>query len=89
MYYSPIKRAHRSIDRVLTGAHAVGNMIVYYATLRQTMELDPHSQERFNQHCKWFSEDYRPALDRSECLTEAGRTLWTSLCRTVDCAMEQ
>jgi HEXXH motif-containing protein len=89
MYYSPIKRAHRSIDRVLTGAHAVGNMIVYYATLRQTMELDPRSQERFDQHCKWFSEDYRPALDRSECLTEAGRTLWTSLCRTVDCAMEQ
>jgi len=89
MYYSPIKRAHRSIDRVLTGAHAVGNMIVYYATLRHTMELDQRSQERFDQHCKWFSEDYRPALDRSESLTEAGRMLWTSLCETVDCAMEQ
>jgi HEXXH motif-containing protein len=89
MYYSPIKRAHRSIDRVLTGAHAVGNMIVYYATLRHTMELDQRSQERFDQHCKWFSEDYRAALDRSESLTEAGQALWASLCKTVDCAMEQ
>jgi hypothetical protein len=90
--YSPIKRAHRSIDRVLTGAHAVGNMIVYYATLRQTMELDPCSQQRFDRHRDWFSQDYRPALDRSESLTEAGRTLWNSLCTAVDCAtgaMEQ
>jgi len=89
MYYSPIKRATRSIDRVLTGAHAVGNMIVYYATLRQTMNLDRRSQERFDRHREWFSHDYRPALDRSQSLTEAGRALWGSLCKTVDCAMEQ
>jgi HEXXH motif-containing protein len=89
MYYSPIKRAHRSIDRVLTGAHAVGNMIVYYATLHQAMTLDQRSQERFDRHQQWFSQDYRLALDRSESLTEAGRTLWRSLCKAVDCAMEQ
>ncbi len=87
--YSPIKRATRSIDRVLTGAHAVGNMIIYYATLRQTTDLDLPSQERFEQHCKWFSQDYRPALDASQSLTEAGRTLWDSLCGAVDCALEQ
>lgn len=88
-YYSPIKRATRPIDRVLTGAHAVGNMIIYYATLRRSMDLDSLSAVRFHQHRKWFSEDYRPALDRSESLTEAGRTLWASLCSTVDCATEQ
>jgi HEXXH motif-containing protein len=87
-YYSPIKRANRPIDRVLTGAHAVGNMIVYYAQLRQTMQLDPRSRERFDRHCQWFSEDYRPALDRSKSLTEAGRELWAGLCKAVDFAME-
>jgi HEXXH motif-containing protein len=86
--YSPIKRAHRTIDRVLTGGHAVGNMIIYYATLRRTAELDPASQERFDRHCTWFADDYRPALNRSNSLTEAGRALWSSLCKAVDCAME-
>ena len=88
-YYSPIKRATRPIDRVLTGAHAVGNMIIYYATLRQSMDLDSLSADRFHQHRKWFAEDYRPALDRSQSLTEAGRTLWASLCSAVDSATEQ
>jgi HEXXH motif-containing protein len=88
MSYSPIKRAQRTIDRVLTGGHAVGNMIIYYATLRRTSELDPASQERFDRHCTWFAEDYRPALSRSESLTEAGRALWSSLCQAVDHAME-
>jgi HEXXH motif-containing protein len=88
MSYSPIKRAHRTMDRVLTGGHAVGNMIIYYATLRRTSELDPASQERFDRHCTWFAEDYRPALNRCESLTEAGRVLWTSLCQAVDHAME-
>jgi HEXXH motif-containing protein len=88
MYYSPIKRANRPIDRVLTGAHAVGNMIVYYATLRQTMQLDPRSQDRFDRHRQWFSEDYRPALDRSQSLTEAGREFWAGLCKAVDFALE-
>jgi len=86
--YSPIKRATRTIDRVLTGGHAVGNMIIYYATLRRKAKLDPTSQERFDRHRAWFAEDYRPALDRSESLTAAGRALWTSLCQTVDRAME-
>jgi len=84
MYYSPIKRARRTIDRVLCGAHAVGNMILYYAALSRSMTLDRASQERFDQHRSWFAEDYRPALDRSESLTEAGRTLWGSLCNAVD-----
>jgi HEXXH motif-containing protein len=88
MYYSPIKRANRPIDRVLTGAHAVGNMIVYYAMLSRTMQLDPRSQDRFDRHRQWFSEDYRPALDRSKSLTEAGRELWAGLCRAVDFALE-
>jgi HEXXH motif-containing protein len=89
VYYSPIKRARRSIDRVLSGAHAIGNMILYYAALRRTMALDPSSQERFDRHCAWFAEDYRPALNQSESLTEPGRALWNSLCHAVDCALEQ
>jgi HEXXH motif-containing protein len=87
--YSPIKRANRTIDQVLIAAHAVGNMILYYAALRRTMELDRLSCERFDLHRTWFAEDYRPALDRSESLTEAGRVLWDSLCHAVDCAMRQ
>ena len=86
--YSPIKRANRTIDRVLTGGHAVGNMIIYYATLRRGAKLDPASQQRFDRHCAWFAEDYRPALDRSESLTAAGRALWNCLCQSVDRAME-
>lgn len=89
MYYSPIKRARRSIDRVLCGAHAVGNMILYYAALGHTMALGRASQERFDQHRCWFADDYRPALDRSESLTEAGRALWGSLCSAVDYALER
>jgi len=50
--------------------------------------LDPASQERFDRHCTWFTEDYRPALNRSESLTNAGRTLWSSLCKAVDDALE-
>jgi HEXXH motif-containing protein len=88
MYYSPIKRARRTIERVLCGAHAVGNMILYYTALRRSMTLDRASQERFDQQRSWFAEDYRPALDRSESLTEAGRTLWGSLCNAVDRALE-
>ncbi|HEY6293069.1 MAG TPA: HEXXH motif-containing putative peptide modification protein [Terriglobia bacterium] len=86
--YSPIKRAYRTMDRVLSGGHAVGNMIIYYAVLRRTMELDPASKERFDQHCTWFADDYRPALDQSQSLTDAGRAFWTSLCKAVDGALE-
>ncbi len=88
-FFSPIKRATRSVDRVLSGAHAVGNMIIYYATLRCTGPLDQGSQQRFDQHCKWFAEDYRPSLDRSETLTAAGRAFWDLLCQAVDSALEQ
>ncbi len=88
-HYSPIKRAHRTLDRVLTGAHAVGNMILYYATLGRTTELDPSSRERFEQHREWFARDYRPALDRTRSLTESGCAFWKSLCEAVDSAMEQ
>jgi HEXXH motif-containing protein len=84
--YSPIKRAHRTIDRVLSGAHAVGNMILYYEELRRTMELDARSQERFDQHRSWFAEDYRPALDQSKSLTAAGLNFWQSLRDAVDSA---
>jgi HEXXH motif-containing protein len=86
--YSPIKRAHRTIDRVLTGGHAVGNMIIYYATVRRAMGLDPASRERFDRHRTWFAEDYRPALNRSASLTDAGHALWSSLCKAVDRALE-
>lgn len=86
--YSPIKRAHRSMEKVLLGAHAVGNMIIYYATLQKSMKLDRAAQERFDQHRTWFADDYRPALDRSESLTEAGRALWSGLCKAVDGALE-
>jgi HEXXH motif-containing protein len=89
MDYSPIKRAHRSIERVMCGAHAVGNMIIYYATLRRSITLDRASQERFDQQRCWFAEDYRPALERSKSLTEAGRALWDSLCNAVDRVLEQ
>lgn len=85
--YSPIKRANRTIDRVLTGAHAVGNMILYYAELCRTMKLDAASRQRYQQHCDWFRDDYRQSLDRSESLTQAGRRLWNSLCVAVDDAM--
>jgi hypothetical protein len=89
IYYSPIKRAHRTIERVLCGAPAVGNMIIYDATLRRTMTLDHASQERFDRHRSWFTEDYRPALSRSESFTVTGRTLCGSLCNAVDHALEQ
>jgi HEXXH motif-containing protein len=88
MSYSLIKRAYRTMDRVLTGGHAVGNMIIYYASLRRKMELHTASRKRFDQYCTWFADDYRPALNQSKSLTEAGRTLWSSLCRAVDSARE-
>jgi HEXXH motif-containing protein len=88
-FFSPIKRATRTVDRVLSGAHAVGNMVIYYATLRRTAPLDPSSQERFDLHRTWFAEDYRPSLNRSETLTEAGRALWNHLCEAVNTALEQ
>jgi hypothetical protein len=89
MYYSPIKRSTRTIEQVLMGAHAVGNMIIYYAVLRGTMELNRSSRDRFDLYQTWFREDYRPALDRSESLTDAGRTLWEGLCNSLDCAVKQ
>jgi HEXXH motif-containing protein len=86
-YYSPIKRAHRTLDRVLSGAHAVGNMILYYDDLRQGGPLSQSSQKRFERHVRWFNDDYRLALDHSTSLTEAGRILWGSLCESVDLAV--
>lgn len=86
--YSPIKGAIRTIERVLLGAHAVGNMIIYYAELSRSMSLDRASKERFDLRRKWFAEDYRPALNNCVSLTPAGRELWNSLCRAVDSAME-
>ena len=88
-YYSPIKRAHRTIDRVLSGAHAVGNMILYYEELRRTTTLDARSQERFDQHRSWFAEDYRSALDQSKSLTPAGWNFWHSLRDAVDSAAQR
>ncbi len=84
MSYSPIKRANRTTDRVLTGAHAVGNMILYYAQLEQKMELSRESRARYQRHRRWFADDYAPALHASKTLTEAGRALWQNLAETVE-----
>ncbi|HVK63006.1 MAG TPA: HEXXH motif-containing putative peptide modification protein [Polyangium sp.] len=89
VYYSPIKRAHRPIERVLSGAHAVGNMIVYYHALRRTTGLDAAAQDRFSVHQRWFDEDYRPALDQSKTLTETGQRFWRGVCNAVDSAARQ
>lgn len=78
-HFSPIKRLHRTVDRVLTGAHAVGNMILYYRTLAAQRTLDPASQERMALLERWFREDYAPALNASQSLTEAGGVFWDSL----------
>jgi hypothetical protein len=69
------------------GGHAVGNMILYYASLDRTMELNRSSRDRFDLYQTWFDEDYRSALDRSESLTDAGRALWEGLCNAVDRAV--
>jgi HEXXH motif-containing protein len=83
-YYSPIKRAERTIDRVLTGAHAVGNMIIYYEMMQANRELDDASAARLRQHREWFKDDYIPAMASSKTLTEAGRALWHALREAVN-----
>lgn len=82
--YSPIKRSRRPLLNVLFGAHAVGNMILYYAELQRRMELDEASVGRFRAQCTWFAKDYRVALGESQSLTGAGRLLWSRLCEVVD-----
>jgi len=89
VYHSPIKRAHRPIEKVLAGAHAVANMIVYYHVLKKTTGLDERAEVRFDIHQRWFAEDYRPALDQSKTLTPLGRRFWQSACSAVDAAARQ
>lgn len=85
-YFSPIKRASRPVERVLSGAHAVGNMLLYYYELDRKMTLDAKARARFEEHRDWFAKDYRPALDQSRSLTEAGGDFWRGLCDAVDSA---
>jgi len=82
--YSPIKRARRPLLNVLFGGHAVGNMILYYAELQRSMDLDEASRGRFRAQRTWFARDYRTPLEQSQSLTGAGRLLWSRLCDTID-----
>lgn len=81
--WSPIKRMDRTIDRVLTGGHAVGNMVLYYESLRRKAVLDNASHQRLELHRQWFEDDYAPTLEKSPVLTPIGKLFWSTLCAAV------
>ncbi len=80
--FSPIKKMDRPIDKVLVGAHAVGNMILYYRDLH-ARGMGGHVRDRYDVLVGWFEDDYRPALDGAKTLTEGAAALWRNLAAAV------
>lgn len=87
--YSPIKGLTRPIERVLIGAHAVGNMVIYHRLLEGRGASGPEAARRLAVLTEWFEADYRPALDQAKSLTASGQAVWRSLVSTVDAVHQE
>jgi HEXXH motif-containing protein len=79
-YYSPIKKADRSLMGLMLAYHAVGNMILYYKVLTdQDVEMDDVSVDRYRQWVK-MRYHYEETLDaHRNKLTRVGNEVWLTL----------
>ncbi|KHL57624.1 aKG-HExxH-type peptide beta-hydroxylase [Xanthomonas cannabis] len=78
-FYSPLKRSYETMGRVIIGAHAVGNVLLFQQHLARTHRLDKAAMGRRDMQRIWFESHYMRALDACTNLTEAGRRLWAQL----------
>lgn len=78
-FYSPLKRSYETFGRVLLGAHAVGNVLLFYAQLERVQELNEAATDRRDILKIWFESHYMRALDSCAVLTPAGQRFWRTL----------
>ena len=78
-FYSPLKRSYETMGRVIIGAHAAGNVLLFQQHLARTRRLDKAAMDRRDMQRIWFESHYMCALDECTNLTVAGSRFWTRL----------
>lgn len=78
MFYSPLVKKHRPLDRILIAYHAFANVLIMYMAAVEQGHGDQHTVNRFHAFC----EDVAPLEvyeDRSAGLSDLGLTLFLPL----------
>lgn len=83
LYYSPLKRSARTIDRVLYAAHATANMLLYYAETLTNGELSAKIQERMAFLLDTFDHTRTP-LEKTTGLTASGHAVYETTAAQLD-----
>ena len=82
-YYSPLKRAHRNVDRLLLAAHATASMLLYYAEAQRNGAGLDRFLDVVRFHIDTFAQ-MRIPLSTSPGLTLAGRSFFNEMTSVVD-----
>ncbi len=80
LYYSPLKRRGRPIDKILLGYHAFANVVLFYRACR-ARGIETHVEE-----AKILPElaELEAPLRETRALTELGRAIWEPLAERLE-----
>jgi HEXXH motif-containing protein len=84
LYYSPLKRRGRPIDKILLGYHAFANVVLFYRACR-ARGIETHVEE-----AKILPElaELEAPLRTTHALTELGRAIWEPLAERLEATRE-
>lgn len=79
LYYSPVKRRKRSLERILLAYHAFANVFLFYRTCYSSGKVDPSYCARNLHELEEQLRTMDAALRSTRSLTELGRALYVPL----------
>jgi HEXXH motif-containing protein len=83
LYYSPIRKAGRPIDKILVAYHAMVNVLLFYRLCRQSGLRDGGYIKRREGKLLSQLEELEAPLRRTRALTPLGRALWEPLAERI------
>jgi HEXXH motif-containing protein len=81
LYYSPVKRTGRSLERILLAYHAFGNMLLFYRACLQDRKLDRNHCARNVDEIEEQLGVLDEPLKNNQSLTDLGRSIYSPLAR--------
>jgi HEXXH motif-containing protein len=76
LYYSPVKRCPRPIERILLAHHAFANILLFYrCVIERELDCTGDAQASFDRHARSLRQ-LELALDATQALTALGRALY-------------
>jgi HEXXH motif-containing protein len=88
LYWSPLTRSERPLDRILIAHHAVANIIRFYrAVAARGLDVDGHAETELDRQTDCLHA-LEAALENTRALTDRGRALYSPSRRNDPCRLK-